>query len=66
MKKTGIYMMMLLVSCFSWIACDKDVLNTEPLDKISGPATWSDGALSEAFVFGVYSAFGYGGFEEGC
>lgn len=46
------------------ISCDKDFLNTQPLDKISSEATWADGPLSEAFVFNVYSFLGYGGFEE--
>ena len=46
------------------LSCDKDALNTKPLDKISSVATWADGALSEAFVFNVYSFLGYGGFEE--
>lgn len=45
-------------------ACDEDFLETQPLDKISSSATWSDGKLSEAFVFSIYSYLGYGGFEE--
>lgn len=45
-------------------ACKGDFLSTQPLDKISSDATWADGALSEAFVFNVYSFLGYGGFEE--
>ncbi len=45
-------------------SCNKDFLNTEPLDRISSEATWSDGALSEAFIYNVYSFLGYGGFEE--
>lgn len=46
------------------LSCDKEFLNTKPLDKISSSATWADGALSEAFIFNVYSFLGYGGFEE--
>ncbi len=46
------------------MSCNKDFLETKPLDKISAEATWSDGALSEAFVFNVYSFLNYGGFEE--
>lgn len=46
------------------LSCNKDFLNTKPLDKISSAATWGDGALSEAFIFNVYSFLGYGGFEE--
>jgi starch-binding outer membrane protein, SusD/RagB family len=46
------------------LSCDKSFLNTQPLDKISSEATWSDGPLAQAFVFNVYSFLGYGGFEE--
>ncbi len=46
------------------ISCKKNFLNVQPLDKISSETTWSDGALSEAFIFGIYSYLGYGGFEE--
>lgn len=56
----GLLSMLLIVT----VSCKRDFLNTKPLDKISSEATWGDGALSEAFVFGVYSALGYGGFEE--
>lgn len=48
----------------SSVSCNRDFLNTQPLDKISSEATWGDAALSEAFVLGVYSYLGYGGFEE--
>jgi hypothetical protein len=46
------------------IACKKGFLDTKPLSSISADATWADGPLSEAFIFGVYSYLGYGGFEE--
>jgi hypothetical protein len=52
------------VLAFITYSCNKDFLNTQPLDKISSAATWGDGALSEAFIFNVYSFLGYGGFEE--
>jgi starch-binding outer membrane protein, SusD/RagB family len=45
-------------------SCNSDFLTTKPLDKVSSEATWADGALSEAFIFNVYSFLGYGGFEE--
>ena len=45
-------------------SCSSDFLDTRPLDKISSDATWTDDALSQAFVFNVYSFLGYGGFEE--
>jgi hypothetical protein len=46
------------------LSCSDNFLDTQPLDKISSDATWADGPLSQAFVFNVYSFFGYGGFEE--
>ncbi len=64
MKKTKLILILSLLLCFVWISCDEDILDTSPLDKISSETTWSDAALSEAFVFGVYSFIGYGGFEE--
>ncbi|RMG74535.1 MAG: RagB/SusD family nutrient uptake outer membrane protein, partial [Bacteroidetes bacterium] len=54
----------LTVTALSLVACEGDFLSTQPLDKISSEATWADGALSEAFIFNVYSFLGYGGFEE--
>jgi starch-binding outer membrane protein, SusD/RagB family len=46
------------------LSCSKNFLNTQPKDKISSEATWADGPLSQAFIYGVYSFLGYGGFEE--
>jgi hypothetical protein len=45
-------------------SCNTDFLETKPLDRVSDATTWSDGPLSQAFVFGIYSYLGYGGFEE--
>ena len=59
-KITGI----VLVSVMLHVSCNTDFLNTEPLDKIASTAVWSDGPLSEAFVFNIYASLGYGGFEE--
>ncbi len=53
-----------LLTLLGLSACDNDFLNTQPLDRISSETTWSDPALSEAFLFNVYSFLGYGGFEE--
>jgi starch-binding outer membrane protein, SusD/RagB family len=53
----------LIVMIFT-ISCNKDFLNTQPLDKISSEAVWADGPLSQAFIYNVYSFLGYGGFEE--
>ena len=64
MKKTKLTIGFLATLLVITISCKRDFLNTKPLDQISSDVTWSDGALSEAFVFGVYASFGYGGFEE--
>jgi starch-binding outer membrane protein, SusD/RagB family len=64
MKKSLIKISLLCTFMAFVLSCDKEFLNTKPLDKISSDATWSDGALSEAFIFNVYSFLGYGGFEE--
>ncbi len=46
------------------VSCNKDFLNTKPLSSVSSEATWADGPLSQAFIYGVYAHLGYGGFEE--
>jgi starch-binding outer membrane protein, SusD/RagB family len=46
------------------LACDTDFLDTKPVASVPADVAWSDGALSQAFVFGIYSFLGYGGFEE--
>lgn len=61
--KTGVVTSLIAVF-FLLTACNDDFLDTQPLDKISSSATWSDGTLSEAFVFSVYSYLGFAGFEE--
>lgn len=45
-------------------SCNTDYLDTTPLDRVSDVTTWNDGPLSQAFVYGIYSYMGYGGFEE--
>ena len=62
-------MKMKMMSCLfamliAFTACNDDFLDTAPLDKVASTATWSDGTLSEAFVFSVYSYLGFAGFEE--
>lgn len=64
MKKIKISLGIISLITLFTISCNKDFLDTQPLDRISSNATWSDGALSEAFVNGEYSFLGYGGFEE--
>ena len=64
MKRIKIILGIVSVSLVLNISCSTDFLNTEPLDKIASSATWSDGALSEAFMYNVYSYLYYGGFHE--
>ena len=64
MKKKIFIIWMVLIGMLSPMACDTDFLNTNPLDKISSEVTWTDGALSQAFIYNVYSYLGYAGFEE--
>ncbi len=64
MKNILRYTMLIATMGIVTISCSEDYLETKPLDKVSSDATWGDGALSEAFVFGVYSHLNYGGFEE--
>lgn len=64
MKKRSLLILGMIAVAMLPLSCNKDFLDTQPLDKISADATWADGALSEAFVFNVYSYLGYGGFEE--
>jgi starch-binding outer membrane protein, SusD/RagB family len=64
MKKNKISIGLTSLALVFCLSCNTDFLNTKPLDKISSDATWADGALSQAFVFNVYSYLGYGGFEE--
>lgn len=64
MKKRGLLILCAVAVSLLPLSCNKDFLDTQPLDKISADATWGDGALSEAFVFNVYSFLNYGGFEE--
>lgn len=45
-------------------SCKTDFLDIKPLNQIASDAVWTDGALSEAFVTGIYSGLGQGGFSE--
>src|SRR5690606_10522822 len=60
-KKIIAYVMLLAALPLS---CNTDFLETEPVGLVPAETTWTDGPLSEAFVFGIYSYLGYGGFEE--
>ncbi len=64
MKKVKFSIGLVLLLLVLFYSCKKNFLDTKPLSSISADATWADGPLSQAFVFGVYSYLGYGGFEE--
>lgn len=55
----------LLAGAIVLISCNKDFMNLEPLNQISSAQTWKDGALSDAFVAGIYGrGLFQGGFSE--
>ncbi len=64
MKHTTIKIVIVLICMLFPMSCGTDFLDTKPVDKVPSELTWSDGPLSQAFVFNVYSFLGYGGFEE--
>lgn len=64
MKKLLLYFTIPLVTGTLFTACDRDFLNTKPLDKVSSADAWKDGPLAEAFVTGIYAGLGQGGFDE--
>lgn len=64
MKISNKYLALLFSAAFTFTSCNDEFLNTQPLGEVSESAVWSDIALSEAFVVGVYQGFGNGGFDE--
>ncbi|QJD79123.1 RagB/SusD family nutrient uptake outer membrane protein [Spirosoma rhododendri] len=54
----------LLVASISITGCNDNFVNTQPLDQVAGDAVWTDPALTEAFVTGIYAGLGQGGFNE--
>ncbi|WP_234734696.1 RagB/SusD family nutrient uptake outer membrane protein [Tellurirhabdus bombi] len=52
------------IAAFSVTGCNDDFVNTQPLDQVAGSAVWSDAALAEAFVTGIYAGLGQGGLYE--
>lgn len=64
MKKLFLYITIPLVTGVFLTACKRDFLNTKPLDRVSSADAWTDGSLAEAFVTGIYSGLGQGGFNE--
>jgi hypothetical protein len=45
-------------------SCQRDFLNTQPLNQIKAEDTWKDKGLAQAFVTNIYNGFGNGGFDE--
>ncbi|MEN2282874.1 RagB/SusD family nutrient uptake outer membrane protein [Algoriphagus sp. SE2] len=64
MKNNLKHLIIVLTACFTMLSCNSDFLNTDPLGEVSQAAVWSDPALAEAFVTGIYQGFGNGGFDE--
>ncbi|WP_296698049.1 RagB/SusD family nutrient uptake outer membrane protein [Algoriphagus sp.] len=64
MKNNLKHLVIMLTACFTMLSCNNDFLNTDPLGEVSQAAVWSDPALAEAFVTGIYQGFGNGGFDE--
>jgi hypothetical protein len=64
MKRNIKQLVILIAASLTIASCNSDFLNTEPLGEISQSAVWTDPALAEAFVIGIYQGFGNGGFDE--
>lgn len=64
MKRNIKQLVILFAASLTIASCNSDFLNTEPLGEISQSAVWTDPALAEAFVIGIYQGFGNGGFDE--
>ena len=64
MKNKLKYLIIAVTTSFTMLSCNSDFLNTEPLGEVSQAAVWTDPALAEAFVTGIYQGFGNGGFDE--
>jgi len=57
MKKIINACLALTVTAAAFTACNKDFLDTKPEDRYAADATWSDPALSEAFVTDIYNVY---------
>ena len=64
MKKIPYISLLIITALGIATSCDDDFVSTEPLDQVSESAVWSDAGLSDAFVTGLYSGLGNGGFDE--
>ena len=57
MKRSIKFISTLITAGVLFGACNKDFLNTVPLDKPPADVVWSDPALSEAFVTDIYNVY---------
>src|SRR6478609_6517056 len=57
MKTTIKYILPLVIFSVLFSGCNKDFLNTEPLDKPPASTVWADPSLSEAFVTDIYDVY---------
>lgn len=64
MKKLFLFIVTTASVSLLMTSCKRDFLNTTPKNAVASTSVWSDGPLSDAYVIGVYSHLGYGGFEE--
>ena len=64
MKNKLKYLIIAVTTSMTMLSCNGDFLNTEPQTEISESAVWTDPALAEAFVTGIYQGLGQGGFNE--
>ncbi len=64
MKKLKLIAAFAGIGLFLFISCKRNFLDLQPKDQVSSDITWTDGALSQAFIYGTYAYLGYGGFEE--
>lgn len=58
------YIIIAVTASLTMLSCNSDFLNTDPLGEVSESAVWTDPALAEAFVTGIYQGLGNGGFNE--
>jgi starch-binding outer membrane protein, SusD/RagB family len=64
MNNINKYLAILLTSSLVLAGCNQEFLDTQPRSEVSESSVWSDAALAEAFVVGIYQGFGNGGFDE--
>ncbi len=64
MKKILKTILIPLCSVILVTSCNKDFLNTQPLNVAAAGATWSDASLSEMFVTEIYNGVGEGYLQQ--